>query len=233
MSGIQTPEWTAFDVWFYPGKVFGDLSGFTDRNAQHQGSLADVFRVLCTQARIANFTDHLFVQPGAWAYGGMRRLLQLFGIHVHCEVVSGLSYRRMASLDVFVATHTRSMGIEPQPMALWNASYEDKNGIGHFPSQDHWWYLPVWRSFGPSEYGNNMDYKVDFGIQAHVEGFLQGLAPLARTGDAVARARIGHILGHLGPQVFLPGPQLAVLRPMLPLRDRRMPEEDEHRNARF
>ena len=38
---------------------------------------------------------------------------------------SGLSYRRFASLDVYVAIYTSVMGMHPQPMAVWNAAYHD------------------------------------------------------------------------------------------------------------
>ncbi len=231
MGGIQTPEWLAFAVYFYPGLAFGHLLGFRDPAAEYLGTLSDVFHRLCTEAGIANWRRHVFVGHGGWVYAGLRKLLQLLGIPVHSEVVSGLSYRRMASLDVFVATHTASMGMEPPCMALWNASHDVKDGITLFPKQDHWWHMPVWRSFGQSEYGNVMDYRVDLGMPAHVQGVLAVLAPHGRTGDVSARRRIGTMLGHLAPDVWVPGAQLAVLRPMRAIRDRRMPEDDEHTDS--
>jgi hypothetical protein len=123
------------------------------------------------------------------------------------------------------------MGIEPQSMALWNASHDVNDGITYFPKQDHWWHMPVWRSCGQSQYGNVMDYQVDLRMPAHVQGVLAVLAPLARTGDVSVRRRIGTMLGHLAPDVFLPGAQLAALRPIRAIRDGRMPEDDEHTNS--
>ena len=85
-----------------------------------------------------------------------------------------------------------------------------------------------------------MDYQVDLRIPPHVQGVLAVMASHARTGDAVTRRRIGTMLGHLSPDVLLPGAQLAALRPLTfnegqrgirPIRDRRMPEDEERRDA--
>ena len=228
MNGIAYPEWMAFAVWFYPGMVFGDLYGFRNRNAVAQGSLADVLGELCRRHGITDLRPYVHVEPGAWVYGKLRRLLAICGIHLHCELISGLSYRRPASLDVFMSTNSPSSGMEPQLMALWNASYEDHNGIPvHFPSQDIWMYLPVWRSFGPSPDGNIMDYTAGTGMLAHV----QRMTTLARPGDAIARGRIGNILGQLRP-VLQPVPQPPVLRQPRAITDARMPQEEEQR-ARY
>ena len=229
MGGIQTPEWLAFAVYFYPGLVFGNLSGFADPAAKYLGTLSEVFHRLCTQAGIANWRSHVFVGHGGWVYAGLRKLLQLLRIPVHSEVVSGLSYRRMASLDVFVATHTGAMGMEPPPMALWNASYDAKDGITYFPKQDQWWYMPVWRSEGQGEW-QVMDYQVNLGMPAHVQRVLAIMDVHARPGGAVPRRRIGTLLGHLTPDV-LPGAQFPALRPIRAIRDRRMPEDDEQRDS--
>ena len=240
MGGIRTPEWLAFTVYFYPGLVFGNLLGFRDPDAECLGTLSDVFHRLCTQAGIANWRRHVFVGHGGWVYAGLRTLLQLLGIPVHAEVVSGLSYRRMASLDVFVATHTGAMGMGPPAMAMWNASDDVKDGITYFPKQDHWWHMPVWRSGGQADSSNLMDYQVDLSIQPHVQGVLAEMERHARTGDEVTRRRIGTMLRHLSPEVLLPGAQMAALRPLtfndgqrgiLPIRDRRMPEDEERRDA--
>lgn len=74
-----------------------------------------------------------------------------------------------------------------------------------------------------------MDYQVDLRMPAHVQGVLAVLAPHA--GTVSARRRIGTMLGHLAPDVFLPGAQLAALRPIRAIRDGRMPEDDEDRNS--
>ena len=240
MGGIQTPEWLAFAVYFYPGLVFGNLLGFRDPAAKYLGTLSEVFHRLCTQAGIANWRSHVFVGHGGWVYAGLRKLLQLLRIPVHSEVVSGLSYRRMASLDVFVATHTGAMGMEPPSMALWNASDDVKDGITYFPKQDHWWHMPVWRSVGQADSWNLMDYQVDLRIPPHVQGVLAVMERHARTGDEVTRRRIGTMLRHLSPDVLLPGAQMAALRPLTfnegqrgirPIRDRRMLEDEEKRDA--
>ena len=144
-GGIDTPEYLFYEVFFYPGMVFGNLAGFVDSHAQPLGTLAHVFNQLCTQARIASWGQDVFVRPGGWAYGGFRTLMQRLRVPVHAEVVSGLSYRRLASLDVFMAIHTAAMGMGPPPMALWTVSNEDADGIQHYPQQDQWWHMPVWR----------------------------------------------------------------------------------------
>ena len=240
MGGIDTPEYLFFTVYFYPGMVFGNLAGFGDSHAQPLGTLADVFNQLCTEARIASWRQDVFVRPGGWVYAGFRTVLQLLRIPVHAEVVSGLSYRRMASLDVFVATHTGAMGMGPPPMALWTASYDDTNSIRYFPKQDYWWYMPVWRSAGQGDASNTMDYQVDLSMHPHVQRVLTEMVRHARAGDAAAARRIGHLLGHMTPDVFLQGSQMAVLRPltnndgqrgMLPITDGRIPEEEERRNS--
>ena len=226
MRGIESPEWLHFDVYFYPGLVFGNISGFADPAATYLGTLSYVFQLLCTQAGIQNWRSHVFVGNGGWVYGGLRRLLQLLRIPVHSEVVSGLSYRRMASLDVFVATHTGAMGMEPPSMALWNASHDVTDGITYFPKQDQWWYMPVWRSEGQGDL-QVMDYQVDLGMPAHVQRVLAILDVHARPGGAVPRRRIGTLLGHLAPDV-LPGAQFPSLRRIRAITDRRLPGDDEH-----
>ena len=239
MAGIQTPEWMTFAVYFYPGLVFGNLYGFTDVAATYLGRLSEVLNRMCTEAGIANWRSHVFVRPGGWVYAPLRRLLQLLRIHLHAEVVSGLSWRGLASLDVFVATHAATMGPEPQPMTLWNASHDVQSGITYYPRQDHWWHMPVWRSFGQSEYGNILDYRVELDTPEHVRDVLAVFTHHARTGDETARMRIRRMLGHLAPSVLLPGAQLEVLRPtraitdrrMPAITDRRMPEDDEHRDS--
>ena len=240
MGGIQTPEWLAFTVYFYPDLVFGNLRGFGDPAAQCLGTLSDVFHRLCTDAGIADWRRHVFVGHGDWVYAGLRKLLLLLKIPVHAEVVSGLSYRRMASLDVFVATHTGAMGILPPAMALWNASDDVKDGITYFPKQDHWWHMPVWRSVGQADSWNLMDYQVDLRIAPHVQGVLAVMDRHARTGDEVTRRRIGTMLRHLSPEVLLPGAHMAALRPLTfnegqrgipPIRDRRMLEDEERRDS--
>ena len=242
MGGIQNPEWLWFAVYFYPGLVFGNISGFADPAATYLGTLSYVFQLLCTQAGIQNWRSHVFVGNGGWVYGGLRRLLQLLRIHVHSEVVSGLSYRRMASLDVFVATHTGAMGMGPPAMALWNASDDVKDGITYFPKQDHWWHMPVWRSAGQGDASNIMDYQVDLSIHPQVQRVLAEMVRHARAGDAAAVRRIGHLLGHMTPDVFLQASQMAVLRPltnndgqrgMRPITDGSIPEEEERRNSKL
>ena len=241
MGGIQTPEWLAFTVYFYPGLVFGNLIGFRDPAAECLGTLSDVFNRLCTEAGIADWRRRVIVRHGGWVYAGLRTLLHLLGIPVHAEVVSGLSYRRMASLDVFVATHTGAMGMEPPAMALWNASDDVKDGITYLPLQDHWWHMRVWRSMGQADSWNVMDYQVDLRMPPHVQGVLAEMDRHARTGEEVTRRRIGAMLRHvLPPEVLLPGAQMAALRQLtfnegqrgiLPMRDRRMLEDEQKRDA--
>ena len=176
------------------------------------------------------------MRPGGWVYAGLRRLLHLLRIPVHAEVMSGISYKRMASLDVFVATHTAAMGMEPQPMTRWNASNEVTGGIRYFPKQDHWWHLPVWRSEGQYEDGNIMDYQVDMSMAPHVQGVLAVYEAHARAGDEATRMRIATMLRQI-PEVLPRGPGMPALRLMRgpggirPAGDRRM-LEDEQRNPR-
>ena len=173
MGGIETPEWLAFSVFFYPGLVFGNFSGFNDPQAQPLGTLANVLDRLCADAGIRDWRRYVFVQPGGWVYAGLRHLLHLLRIPFHAELASGMSKRRIASLDVFVATHTGALGMDPQPMIRWNASHDVTDGIiQYFPNQDHWWHLPVWRSEGQYEHGNIMDYQVDPSIPPQRQGVL-------------------------------------------------------------
>lgn len=237
-GGIPTPEWMTFAVYFYPDLVFGNLSGFADVAATYVGTIADVLNSMCAEAGIPNWRLHVFVRHGDWVYAPLRRLFQLLRIHLHAEVVSGLSWRGLASLDVFVSTHAVTMGPEPQPMALWNASH-DQGSITYYPSADHWWHMPVWRSFGQCEYGNVLDWRVDLGTPEHVQNVLAVFSQHARTGDENARRRIRHMLGHLGGSVSVPAAQLEVMRPtrvitdrrMPAITDRRMPAEDEDNSS--
>ena len=130
--------------------------------------------------------------------------------------------------------------MEPAPMARWSASPEDTTGISYLPKQDHWWFLPVWRSAGQGDAVNIMDYQVDLSIHPQVQRVLAEMVRHARAGDAAAVRRIGHLLGHMTPDVFLQGAQMAVLRPltnndgqrgMLPITDGRIPEDEERRNS--
>ena len=233
MGGIQTPEWLAFAVYFYPGLVFGNLLGFRDPVAECLGTLSDVFHRLCTEAGIANWRQHVFVGHGGWVYAGLRTLLQLLGIPVHAEVVSGLSYRRMASLDVFVATHTAAMGMGPPAMALWNAAAEDNQGIRYYPSQDHWWHMDVWRSMGQAD-GNphKMDDQVDLSMQPHMQGVLSVMQHHAHCMDPAVRRRIDIMRAQLSPSVRLPGFQgVPSRRGILPITDGRMPEQEDDNSS--
>ena len=239
MGGVALPEYLLFDVYFYPDLVFGNLDGFKCPDARHLGNLRDVFDHLCAEARIANWMQVVFTGQGSWLYAGFRRLLQLLGVPVHAEVVSGLSYRRIASLDVFVATHTGAMGMMPPPMALWTASYDD-DGITYFPQQDHWWHMPVWRSVGQAHALNCMDYQVNLSIHPHMQRVLSEMVCHARTGDPTAARRIRTLLGHIPPEVLRQGPHVAVLRPlinndgqrrMLAISDGRIPEDEERKTS--
>ena len=160
-GGIDTPEYLFYEVYFYPGMVFGNLAGFVDSRALPLGTLGHVFNQLCTQARIASWGQDVFVRPGGWVYGGFRTLMQRLRVPVHAEVVSGLSYRRLASLDVFMAIHTAAMGMGPSPMAQWIVSHEDADRIRYYPQQDQWWHMPVWRPAGQPGTNNILDYQAD------------------------------------------------------------------------
>ena len=104
---------------------------------------------------------------------GLRMLFEYLRVPIFAEVVSGLSYRRFASLDVYVAMYTSAMGMQPQPMVVWNAAYEDNQGIIQYPIQDQWWSMPVWRSM--CQLGLNLlDYQVG-GIPAPVQATVQGV----------------------------------------------------------
>ena len=164
-GGIDTPDYLLYDVYFFPGMVFGNLGGFVERHGQFLGSLAQVFDRLCSQARIASWGQDVFVGPGGWMYGGFRTMMQRLGVPFHAEVVSGLSYRRIATLDVFMAIHTAAMGLGPPPMALWTVSHEDAHRIGDFPQQDQWYSMPVWRPADYQVQDNFMDYQVDARLQ--------------------------------------------------------------------
>ena len=224
-----------FSVYFYPDLVFGDLDGFKDASATFLGTLGDVLNSICAEERVPNWRLHLFVRPGGYVYAGLRLLFQVLRVRLHAEVVSGLSWRRFASLDVFVVYHTPSMGIEPQPMSLWNASYEVTTGMPHYPQQDQWWFMPVWRPFGRCEHGNMLDWRVDPFTPEHVRGVLAVYSQYARSGDENARRRIRHLLGHLGGSVSVPAAQLETMLPtrvithrgMPAITDRRIPAEDE------
>ena len=163
-GGIPYPEYLFYDVYFYPGMRFGNLCDFMDDRALRLGLLANVLVELCGRARVHFSEQDVFVRPGAWVYGGFRALMQRLRVPVHAEVVSGLSYRRLASLDVFMGIHTAAMGIEPSPMALWTVSNEDADRIPYYPQQDQWWHMPVWRPAGQPEQVNIMDYPAEVGM---------------------------------------------------------------------
>ena len=203
MGGIPFPEWLYFDAYFYGNAVFGNMLAFRDETRGRRiGSLWDVFDTLCTAAGIDAWEAYAVVRPGQWVYRGMRYLLCVLGVRIHAEIVSGLSYRALATLDVFVSYHASSMGLDPQKMVIWNVSNEDGPEM-RYPSQDHWWWMPVWRPYGQSdEYPNLLDYP-SLPPQAH--NVLAVSLPFASTGLPASR-RIHNILGHLGPVGYQPGP---------------------------
>ena len=195
------------------------------------GTLADVFDRLCIdQLRMADWRQHVFVRDRGWVYGGLRRLMKLLGIPQHAEVVSGLSWRRMASLDVFVGIHSNDMGIVPPRMALWNAQDDGQRGITYLPHQDHWWHMPVWRPVGQADSRDVMDYQVDLGMPPPVQEVLAVMERQARTADEASWRRMSAMLRHVLPAgASLPGPQLAVLRQLRPVREPRMLADDPKR----
>ena len=88
-------------------------------------------------------------------------------------------------------------------------------------------------------YGDYSVFELD-ALTKNVQGVLAVMERHARMGDEVTRRRIGTLLGHLPPDVLLPGAQLAALRPLTfnegqrgirAIRDRRMPEDEEQRDA--
>ena len=209
-GGIETPEWLQFDVFFYANLVFGNLHGFRDPEGVFLGTLAYVLEQLSATAGIRDWTRDVFVRHGEWMYAGLRRVLDRLGIRVHAEVVSGLSYRVLMSLDVFIAIHASSMGYEPQGMALWVAH----RGPGDFPTQDQWWCQDVYRPWGQSPHGNLLDYRLDLGITVQVPGVLAAF-PFAATGPASASRRMSTVLGHL-PDVAIARRMASVLPPVRP-----------------
>lgn len=209
-GGIETPEWFAFDVFFYANLVFGNLHGFRDPEGRVLGTLAYVLEQLSATAGIRDWTRDVFVRHGEWMYAGLRRILDRLRIRVHAEVVSGLSYRALMSLDVFIAIHAPSMGYEPQGMALWVAAGEP----GVYPTQDQWWHQDVYRPWGQSPHGNLMDYRLDLGITVQVPGVL-AVFPLAATGPASASRRMSIVLGHI-PDVAIATRMASVLPPVQP-----------------
>ena len=171
-GGVDFPEYFLFDVYFYANLVFGHYHGFRDGDALHLGTLMDVLQSLCSDVGIATWRQHAVVRPGGWIYAGLRMLFEYLRVPIFAEVVSGLSYRRFASLDVYVAMYTSAMGMQPQPMVVWNAAYEDNRFI-QYPIQDQWWSMPVWRS--TCQLGLNLlDYQVG-GIPAPVQATVQGV----------------------------------------------------------
>ena len=232
-GGIPNPEWLWFWVYFYPGLVFGNIDGFSDIRARYIGTLADVFDRLCIDTLgMADWRKHVFVRDRGWVYGGLRTLMNLLGIPQHAEVVSGLSYRRMASLDVFVAIQSNNMGIVPPGMSLWNAQDDGRRGMNYLPDQDHWWHMPVWRPVGQKDSRDIMDYQVDLGMPPPVQAVLAAMERQARTADAASWRRMSATLRHLLPaDVSPPGPQMAVLRQLRPVRDPRMLEDDPERES--
>jgi hypothetical protein len=205
MGGIPEPEWLYFDAFFYAHAVFGNFSVFQDeRLGKPIGYLLHVFDTLCTARGIVAWKANLFVHPGQWVYSSMRYLLGQLGIPIHAEIVSGLSYRALATLDVFIAYHAAFMGTDPQKMAIWNVSPEVGPEM-KYPRQDQWWWLPVWRSFGQSdEYPNMLDYPA---LPPQVHNVLALALPYASPGSLASR-RIGNIIGHLGAHGYQPGPHL-------------------------
>ena len=191
-GGIDTPEWLYYDVFFYAGLVFGNFHGFRDAGGRCLGHLEYVLAQLSATAGIRDWSRDVFVRHGEWMYGGLRRIFDRLRIGIHAEVVSGLSYRALMCLDVFIGIHAPSLGYEPQGMALWVASGEP----GVFPTQDQWWYQDVFRSWGQSQYGNLMDYRLDLGITVQVPGVLS-LFPLAAPGPPSVSRRMSVVLGHL------------------------------------
>ena len=191
-GGIRSPEYLAFDVYWYPGIVFGNLAGFTNPGAQRVGNLGEVLAILCSG--IPDWTQHVGVPDRGWVYGGLRRLFQLVGIGQQAEVVSGLSWRRLHSLDVFVAIHSAAMGVAPPDMVLWNVCYDDSTRI---PNQDEWWAMPSWRCMGQCEYGNILDYQVLLR-----RGPLQRSlgAVVGQVGSRIAGHRIGIITRQVHPE---------------------------------
>ena len=231
MGGIANPEWLLFVAYFYPGLVFGNMYGFTDGGARPMGTLADVFDRLCIdQLRMADWRQHVFVRDRGWVYGGLRTLMKLLGIPQHAEVVSGLSWRRMASLDVFVGIHSNDMGIVPPRMALWIAHDDGHRGIHYLPEQDHWWHMRVWRPVGQRDSRDVMDYQVDLGMPPPVQEVVAVMERQARTADEAWWKRMSTHLRHVLPAgASLPGPQLAVLRQLRPVREPRMLADDPER----
>ena len=199
--GIDTPEWLLHDVYFYANIVFGNFHGFRHASGRFLGTMEYVLDQLCRTAGIVDWRRDVFVPDGEWMYGGLRRVLARLRIPVHAEVVSGLSYRALSSLDVFIAIHSPSMGYEPAGMALWVASGAPRR----FPTQDQWWFQDVFRPWGESQYGNLLDYRVDFASSGNVPAVL-AVYPLAVTGSASASMRMRVVLGHV--------PDLAMARRM-------------------
>ena len=211
-GGIDTPEWLQLDVYFYANMVFGNFHGFRHASGRFLGTLEYVLEQLCATAGIVDWILDVFVPDGEWMYGGLRRVLARLRIPVHAEVVSGLSYRALMSLDVFIAIHSPSMGYEPQGMALWVAS----GAPGHYPTQDQWWCMDVFRPWGESQYGNLLDYRVNLGSTVNVPAVL-AVYPLAVTGSASASMRMRILLGHI-PDVVMArrmASQLAPVRPQV------------------
>ena len=193
-GGIKTPEWLYFDVFFYANLVFGNVQGFGDAGRQPPGvfvgTLAYVLEHLCQIAGLRDWVNDVFVRHGQWMYGGLRRILDRLRIPVHAEVVSGLSYRALMSLDVFIGIHATGMGYEPQGMALWVASGDP----GVYPTQDQWWWMNVYRPWG--QQANLLDYRLDLGITVQVDALL-AVFPLAATGPTAATRRMSTLLAHL------------------------------------
>ena len=205
LGGIPFPEWMYFDAYFYDHAVFPNMAAFQDENRGRRiGNLGEVFATLCTAAGIVGWQDIAFVYPGQWVYGGMRALLHQLRVPIHAEIVSGLSYRALASLDVFVSYHVSSVGVDPQRMVIWNVSNEAGPEMT-YPNQDHWWWLPVWRPNGQTEeYSHMLDYR-SLAPQAHQ--LLAESLPHAGTGPAMRR--ITNLMGHLAPRGYQLRPHLS------------------------
>lgn len=236
MHGILHPEWLQFEVWFYPGLVFGNFRDFGNPNARRVGLLGDVLYQLSMSARIPDFNNYVFVPPGAWVYGNLCRLLHTLGINLVAEVMSGISYRRLASLDVFVGIWYPAMGMNPPAMARWNAAFEPTDRIRQYPSQEYWWYMPVWRSEGQYEdgnHGNILDYQPDPSIPPHVQNVLATYNAHARMGNHGTNRRIAAMMGHIVGDVLPPRlPALGAMRDqggMRPAGDLRRMLEDRDR----
>ena len=191
MEGIQNPEWLSFQAYFYAGLAFGNYEGFNNPGAVCLGTLGDVLQSLCTEARMQDWRALVYVRHGGWVYGGLRHVLSRLGVGVHGEVVSGLSYQRLRSLDVYVSTHSGLTGTGPSPMARWNVAYDDPTWV---PAQDQWWHMPVWRSTGQVDV-HVLDYQPEF--RSH--SLLSILDAVRPAMNPMVSRRLGIVIRHVHP----------------------------------